>query len=519
MIVLHADVPLRFASLETEALPLGVPLLSPSHHAVASPRLRHARRAAAATTALATAIAPTADAQSAAPEAGAAPVFGYPRVAFPSTVRGTPSLVDIDGDGDLDLAIEQSPFVFAKNIGTPTAPAFQTVTPTGAGSISGTPALYDTDGDGDADLVTADADGDFFFYENLTIPALGQPAGSLAFGPAAPFPGATFDLLLEASPALADLNMDGQVDLLAGLVSGDFLFFDAVFAGDLALSVTPLVTTVPAAGGPLSFEVALANNSDEPLTVQARAIALGARPGGGDYVLARRTVTLQPGQAGSQVITADIPAAAPAGTYTIRVEAGAASATFAAEKLGGAAVRATPEHDTVLLEWATAWEEASLGFAVERLVGESGFYERLGQVNAGTPSGDGTAYRFRTPSLPQGAHTLRLRHLDSDGSEAVFAELEVVVGLAGTHLLSEVYPNPFRAAEASFTLAVAREQRVRVVVYDALGREVALVHEGVLPAGRGHRFALDGRGLASGVYVVRVEGETFQEARPVTLLK
>ncbi|HYE96906.1 MAG TPA: T9SS type A sorting domain-containing protein [Rubricoccaceae bacterium] len=83
--------------------------------------------------------------------------------------------------------------------------------------------------------------------------------------------------------------------------------------------------------------------------------------------------------------------------------------------------------------------------------------------------------------------------------------------------LSAAYPNPF-ATSAALTLAVARAQAVRVALYDALGREVAVLHEGLIPAGE-RAFAVDGTGLPSGVYVVRAEGEAFTAARRVVLLR
>jgi len=85
-------------------------------------------------------------------------------------------------------------------------------------------------------------------------------------------------------------------------------------------------------------------------------------------------------------------------------------------------------------------------------------------------------------------------------------------------VLSAVYPNPFNP-QASFTLDVARAQAARVALYDALGREVAVLHDGPLAARATHRFTLDGSGLPSGAYVVRVVGETFTAARRVTLLR
>ena len=91
-------------------------------------------------------------------------------------------------------------------------------------------------------------------------------------------------------------------------------------------------------------------------------------------------------------------------------------------------------------------------------------------------------------------------------------------GLPGTHNLSTVYPNPFNP-QARFTLEVAKQQNVNIAVFDALGRQVALLHDGVLGAGSVHQFQIDGANLPSGVYVVRAIGEHFTDVRQVTLTR
>ena len=63
-----------------------------------------------------------------------------------------------------------------------------------------------------------------------------------------------------------------------------------------------------------------------------------------------------------------------------------------------------------------------------------------------------------------------------------------------------VAPNPARGA-ASLGLTLGRPSEARVVVYDLLGRAVAVVHDGPLGAGP-HRLALT-EASAPGVYVVR----------------
>jgi hypothetical protein len=79
-------------------------------------------------------------------------------------------------------------------------------------------------------------------------------------------------------------------------------------------------------------------------------------------------------------------------------------------------------------------------------------------------------------------------------------------------------PNPF-AERARFALEVATSQHVRVAVYDAIGREVAVLHDGVLAAGVAHPFTVEGRELASGTYLVRATDAAFAATRRLTLLR
>ena len=91
-------------------------------------------------------------------------------------------------------------------------------------------------------------------------------------------------------------------------------------------------------------------------------------------------------------------------------------------------------------------------------------------------------------------------------------------GMPGTHNLSAIYPNPFNP-QAQFSLEIAEQQNVSIVLYDALGRQVEMLHDGTLNAGSIHEFQIDGASLPSGVYVVRALGERFTDVRQVTLTK
>jgi len=68
-------------------------------------------------------------------------------------------------------------------------------------------------------------------------------------------------------------------------------------------------------------------------------------------------------------------------------------------------------------------------------------------------------------------------------------------------------PQPFTDATA---VSVMADGPVRVTLVDALGRTVAVLHDG--PVTSGARFAVDGRALAPGVYVVRAESASGSAA-------
>jgi hypothetical protein len=81
----------------------------------------------------------------------------------------------------------------------------------------------------------------------------------------------------------------------------------------------------------------------------------------------------------------------------------------------------------------------------------------------------------------------------------------------------DVRPNPARGSVA-VTVWLPSVGEATVGIYDVLGRRVALLHAGVLAAGR-HRFVLDGGTLPAGVYVVRVTDGRVVETARVTVVR
>lgn len=101
--------------------------------------------------------------------------------------------------------------------------------------------------------------------------------------------------------------------------------------------------------------------------------------------------------------------------------------------------------------------------------------------------------------------------------EARATPTELAPPRADNLAFSSVYPNPF-GGSARFALSVPRRQRVTVEVLDVLGRRVALLHEGALPAGPEHAFTFEAGALPSGVYLLRATGEASAASRRLTRL-
>ncbi|MEM8483948.1 MAG: T9SS type A sorting domain-containing protein [Bacteroidota bacterium] len=80
------------------------------------------------------------------------------------------------------------------------------------------------------------------------------------------------------------------------------------------------------------------------------------------------------------------------------------------------------------------------------------------------------------------------------------------------------YPNPFNP-QTTLSLSLPVTQHVRVAVYDMLGRQVALIHDGLLYANQSHSFTFDATKLPSGAYLVRAQGEGFVQSRRISLVK
>ena len=87
----------------------------------------------------------------------------------------------------------------------------------------------------------------------------------------------------------------------------------------------------------------------------------------------------------------------------------------------------------------------------------------------------------------------------------------------GTFVLESAYPNPV-ASRATIGFELPTAQDVRVAVYDVLGREVAVLTEGVRQAGA-QTVEFDVSSLPSGVYIYRLSAGSTQLTQTMTVVR
>ncbi|MFT4606150.1 MAG: hypothetical protein ACI9W4_002898, partial [Rhodothermales bacterium] len=106
--------------------------------------------------------------------------------------------------------------------------------------------------------------------------------------------------------------------------------------------------------------------------------------------------------------------------------------------------------------------------------------------------------------------------LMSVGASATDTESDPIV-LPVTIALTQNYPNPFNPTTA-IGFDLPESSPVRLAVYDLLGREVQVLANGQMTAGR-HEVRFDAADLPSGTYLYRLETSAGAISKTMSLLK
>lgn len=133
--------------------------------------------------------------------------------------------------------------------------------------------------------------------------------------------------------------------------------------------------------------------------------------------------------------------------------------------------------------------------------------------DTGIPAAQSLKLRFSKNNSQQ----YRIDDIQLRGMEGEFTSVENVSDTPQSLLLHQNYPNPFNPS-TTIRYELPESQRVKVSVYDMLGREVAVVVDDIKTAGS-HSVTWDASEMSSGIYLYVLQTGAFQTTRKMTLMK
>jgi len=184
------------------------------------------------------------------------PIFTFEIENFVSTdveENSTPTFADIDNDGDFDLFVggEAGNINFFRNTGTATNPIFtleaQNFTSINVGRHSA-PTFADIDNDGDFDLFVGESDGNINFFRNTGTAT--EPIFTLETDIFI-----SIDVGRDSHPIFADIDNDGDYDLFVGEQDGSLHFYRNITPDkfDVAGIVKYAITDGPVKGATITL--------------------------------------------------------------------------------------------------------------------------------------------------------------------------------------------------------------------------------------------------------------------------
>lgn len=167
--------------------------------------------------------------------------------------------------------------------------------------------------------------------------------------------------------------------------------------------------------------------------------------------------------------------------------------------------------NNVNLAWTTSMESNNKGFQIERMNVSEGSWKTIGFVAGAGNSNTENKYSFDDKKLNTGKYQYRMKQIDYNGNFS-YKNLNSEINMAAPKKfnLSQNYPNPFNPS-TKIDYELPMDSKVKVIIYDALGREVrTLVNEKQL-AGI-YTLDFNAKDLSSGFYFYRlITGENGNE--------
>lgn len=390
-----------------------------------------------------------------------------------------PGFGDLDNDGDYDLMMGTGvgTCLGYRNTGSGTSPSWSAEPTWNIASI-GTdtrPFLIDLDSDGDLDAVLGRADGDGVAFENtgtITTPVFtSKPAWN------------TPDVGQDQSPAFADLDDDGDYDLLAGEDQGNTLGYRNTGNSGSPVWTRHSAWDIPDIGSDAAPTIGRVDcDSDYDVLVgEDGGKVFGYRNSGS---ASSPTWTYEPAWYMESLGSNTQP-------ILLDLDEGGASLPVEMVSLSAAYII-----DCAVVNWATTFEIDSDHFVLEKSP-DGIIWQEAGRTDAAVLSFSVSHYELRDCDPISGPALYRLWQVDLDGGSRIVGMVRLVVPLTGVTV--SLHQDDHNGGLV-MTATSDRDVDLEISLSDMSGKSIS--RQTLAVDGSGVARILLARELATGVYVV-----------------
>jgi hypothetical protein len=158
-----------------------------------------------------------------------------------------------------------------------------------------------------------------------------------------------------------------------------------------------------------------------------------------------------------------------------------------------------------------------MGFEIERREIDAEWVE-LGYIEGRGTTTETSTYSFTDKNVFPGTYNYRIKQIDFDGSVEYYnLQNTVEIGVPDRYDLSQNYPNPFNPT-TKITYSVPVDGFVSISIFNILGEKVSTLVNANVKAGN-YELTFDATGLASGMYIYRMEAGDFNSVKKMMILK
>jgi hypothetical protein len=177
----------------------------------------------------------------------------------------------------------------------------------------------------------------------------------------------------------------------------------------------------------------------------------------------------------------------------------------------------------VSLRWNTASETDNSHFTIYRRTSTDSHFSSLVNIPGNGTTSQPHDYTYVDHSVTNGVtYEYQLADVDINGAETVHDIIVSATPESGATIPTEYglyqnYPNPFNPS-THIRFDIKEAGHVTLKVYDLLGREVATLVNGDVPAGS-HSITWNASKLASGIYLYQLKAGDFTATKKLVLMK